>query len=36
MTAHTIVEAFADAAARLTGGADVAGDLIALLGDCTD
>jgi hypothetical protein len=34
MTAHTIVEAFADAAARLTGGADVAGDLVALLADC--
>jgi hypothetical protein len=35
MTAHTIAEAFADAAARLTGGADVAGDLVALLTDCT-
>jgi hypothetical protein len=36
MTAHTIAEAFADAAARLTGGADVAGDLVALLVDCTE
>lgn len=34
MTARTIVEAFADAAARLAGRADVAGDLVALLGDC--
>jgi hypothetical protein len=35
MTAQTIAEAFADAAARLTGGVDVAGDLVALLADCT-
>lgn len=35
MTAHTIAEAFADAAARLTKGVDATGDLIALLGDCT-
>lgn len=34
MTAHTIVEAFADAAARLTGQTDVAGSLVALLADC--
>jgi transcriptional regulator with GAF, ATPase, and Fis domain len=34
MTAHTIVEAFADAAARLTGETDVAGSLVALLADC--
>ncbi len=35
MTAHTIAEAFADAAARLTGGVDATGDLVALLSDCT-
>ena len=35
MTAHTIAEAFADAAARLTSGVDQSGDLVALLGDCT-
>ena len=35
MTAHTIAEAFADAAARLTKGVDATGDLVALLGDCT-
>ena len=34
MTAHSIAEAFADAAARLTGRADVAGDMVALLTDC--
>jgi hypothetical protein len=34
MTARTIADAFADAAARLTGGTDVAGSLIALLTDC--
>ncbi len=34
MTAHTVVEAFAAAAARLTGPDDVAGNLLALLGDC--
>ncbi len=36
MSAHTVAEAFADAAARLTdGGSDTAGDLVALLIDCT-
>ena len=35
MTAHTIAEAFADAAARLTSGVDQSGDLVALLMDCT-
>ena len=35
MTAHTIAEAFADAAARLTSGVDQFGDLVALLVDCT-
>jgi len=35
MTAHTIAEAFADAAARLTSGVDQSGDLVALLADCT-
>ena len=35
MTAHTIAQAFADAAARLTGGADPTGDLVSLLTDCT-
>jgi GAF domain-containing protein len=35
MTAHTIAEAFADAAARLTDGIDTTGDLVALLSDCT-
>jgi len=34
MTAHTVAEAFAAAAARLTGPDDVAGSLISLLGDC--
>ncbi len=34
MTAHTVAEAFAAAAARLTGREDVAGSLIALLRDC--
>jgi ANTAR domain/GAF domain len=34
MTAHTIVDAFADAAARLIGETDVAGSLVALLADC--
>ncbi len=34
MTAHTIAEAFADAAARLTRGADQSGDLVSLLADC--
>ena len=34
MTAHTHAEAFADAAARLTGETDVAGSLVALLADC--
>ncbi len=34
MTAHTVAEAFAAAAARLTGSDDVAGNLMALLGDC--
>lgn len=35
MTAHTIAQAFADAAARLTRGFDQSGDLVALLLDCT-
>src|SRR4051794_9256123 len=35
MTAHTIAEAFADAAARLTDGVDAPGALVALLGDST-
>ena len=35
MTAHTIAEAFAAAASRLTSGVDQAGDLVALLIDCT-
>jgi transcriptional regulator with GAF, ATPase, and Fis domain len=35
MTARTVAEAFADAAARLTGGVDTSGDLVALLDDCT-
>lgn len=34
MTAHTVAEAFAAAAARLTGPDDVAGSLMELLGDC--
>jgi transcriptional regulator with GAF, ATPase, and Fis domain len=34
MTARTIAEAFADAAARLTGEPDVVGSLVALLADC--
>ncbi len=34
MTAHTVAEAFADAAARLTGRADASGSLLALLRDC--
>ena len=34
MTARTPSEAFGDAAARLTGGTDVAGSLVALLADC--
>lgn len=35
MTARTVVDAFADAAARLTGNSDVAGSLVSLLVDCT-
>jgi hypothetical protein len=34
MTALTLAEAFADAAARLVGGTDVVGSLVALLDDC--
>ena len=34
MTANSIAEAFADAAARLIGRSDVAGSLVALLVDC--
>jgi len=34
VTAHSVTEAFAAAAARLTGPDDVAGNLLALLGDC--
>ena len=34
MTARTIAEAFADAAARLTGQTDIIGSLVALLTDC--
>ena len=33
MTAHTITEAFADAAARLIGKSDISGNLVALLAD---
>ena len=34
MTSHTVPEAFAAAAARLTRGNDAAGSLLALLRDC--
>ena len=33
MTARTITEAFADAAARLVGGSDISGNLVAMLAD---
>lgn len=36
MTSRTIVDAFADAATRMTWSADVAGSLVALLTDCME